>query len=251
MVTKRSGPPLPPGPPADPIIGHVRKMPTEKLENTLYEWGKVYGRPVVVLNSAEAAIDLLDKRSANYSDRPPFVTFGLIGWVRALPSVRYGKKFQKLRHMAQEYFSAKKSVAYHSIPARETRVLLQNLLSDEKERDHFLGRFSISIIIKIMCGHQISSEEDPLLHVIEEAASTMENAGPPGNTAVDFFPFLQYFPSWFPGTYYAAYARKNKFKIDRLHQYPLELVKKQLTDQTQSWISKAPQEPSTLRERTP
>lgn len=31
------------------------------------------GRSVIVLNSVQAAVDLLDKRSANYSDRPTFV----------------------------------------------------------------------------------------------------------------------------------------------------------------------------------
>ena len=33
------------------------------------------GRSIVVLNSAEAAVDLLEKRSSIYSDRPPFVMF--------------------------------------------------------------------------------------------------------------------------------------------------------------------------------
>jgi hypothetical protein len=33
------------------------------------------GKQVVVLNSAQAAVDLLDKRSSNYSDRPRFVMF--------------------------------------------------------------------------------------------------------------------------------------------------------------------------------
>ena len=33
------------------------------------------GKSVVVLNSEEAATDLLDKRSANYSDRPELAMF--------------------------------------------------------------------------------------------------------------------------------------------------------------------------------
>lgn len=33
------------------------------------------GQHVVVLNSVQAAVDLLDKRGANYSDRPRFTLF--------------------------------------------------------------------------------------------------------------------------------------------------------------------------------
>jgi hypothetical protein len=33
------------------------------------------GMPIVVLNSVEAAVDLLDKRSSIYSDRPRLVMF--------------------------------------------------------------------------------------------------------------------------------------------------------------------------------
>lgn len=31
------------------------------------------GQPVIILNSVQSAIDLLDKKGAIYSDRPPFV----------------------------------------------------------------------------------------------------------------------------------------------------------------------------------
>jgi hypothetical protein len=61
--------PLPPGPPADPIIGHVRIVPSSRPELSFQKWGREYnsdviylnfmGQPVVVLNSAQAAVDLM------------------------------------------------------------------------------------------------------------------------------------------------------------------------------------------------
>ena len=36
---------------------------------------RALGRSIVVLNSVEAAVDLLDKRSSIYSDRPDFGMF--------------------------------------------------------------------------------------------------------------------------------------------------------------------------------
>ena len=47
---------------------------------TIYSGDVIYvsiiGKPIIVLNSAEAARDLFDKRAANYSDRPRFILHG-------------------------------------------------------------------------------------------------------------------------------------------------------------------------------
>jgi len=61
--------PLPPGPPADPIIGHVRIVPSSRPELVFQKWGKEYnsdviylnfmGQPAVILNSAQAAVELM------------------------------------------------------------------------------------------------------------------------------------------------------------------------------------------------
>jgi hypothetical protein len=71
MVTKKSSTPapLPPSPPADPFIGHVRKIPSSRPELAFQKWGKEYnseviylnlmGQPAVILNSAQAAVDLM------------------------------------------------------------------------------------------------------------------------------------------------------------------------------------------------
>lgn len=35
--------PLPPGPPADPLINHLRVIPTKDHPEVYYEWTKTYG----------------------------------------------------------------------------------------------------------------------------------------------------------------------------------------------------------------
>lgn len=77
--------PLPPGPPGEPILGHLRVIPEIGPEHKYIEWSKEYssdilyfnvlGRPIIVLNSVKVAHDLLDKRGANYASRPRFVLF--------------------------------------------------------------------------------------------------------------------------------------------------------------------------------
>lgn len=95
--------PLPPGPKGSPIFGNLRQVPAERSDLQFAKWAKEYsefvldlalaamhissdadtesdiiyvnllGQPVIVLNSVKSAVDLLDKKGAIYSDRPPFV----------------------------------------------------------------------------------------------------------------------------------------------------------------------------------
>ncbi|KAF9456702.1 cytochrome P450 [Collybia nuda] len=227
--------PLPPGPPADPIIGHLRLIPPENQQTLFYKWGKIYGdvlhlhfpgRSVIVLNSIQAATDLLDNRSPNYSDRPSFVILEMMGW----NFFGNNKRSQRHRRMLQQYLAPHKCVEYRPIQTRETRVLLRNLLNDGDARDDHIRRFSTATIIRIAFGHQISSEDDPYVKIAEKVGYAISNSGSPGNTPVDFLPFLRYFPSWFPGTHYAVLARKNRPFVDTLHDYPVEQVISQMAE---------------------
>ncbi|KAG0699886.1 hypothetical protein DFH29DRAFT_1013253, partial [Suillus ampliporus] len=80
-LTKKNPAPYPPGPPGWPLVGNVADMPHIKPWLTFAEWGKRYGdlshieilgQHIIVVNSVKTAIDMLDKKSAVYSDRPVF-----------------------------------------------------------------------------------------------------------------------------------------------------------------------------------
>lgn len=45
---RRNAYPLPPGPPAHPILGHLRMLPPQGMENTLFEWSKTYGSDIAI-----------------------------------------------------------------------------------------------------------------------------------------------------------------------------------------------------------
>ncbi|KAF8063986.1 cytochrome P450 [Lyophyllum atratum] len=237
MKFSRKGLPLPPGPPADPILGHVRLLPSAGQDVFFYNLGKIYGdvlhfsifgRPMIVLNSVNAAIELLDKRSANYSDRPKFPIYETMGMHDCLVFVRYGNDFRMYRKMLREYFSKEKSRAHQRIQAREARILAEKVLAQPERRGDLLIRFATAIVVEIAYGHQIVSDDDPYVKIAEDVCFATVNSGPPGGTPVDIFPFLRYFPSWFPGAYYAGFARKTWHLIRKLYDYPLECVTEEM-----------------------
>ncbi|CAE7077380.1 unnamed protein product, partial [Rhizoctonia solani] len=77
--------PLPPGPPSYPVIGQLLSMPRSmegpafmdmsvKLNSDILSYS-FFGKTIIVLNSNEAAYDLLEKRSSIHSGRfcPPMI----------------------------------------------------------------------------------------------------------------------------------------------------------------------------------
>ncbi|KAG7447684.1 uncharacterized protein BT62DRAFT_1004451 [Guyanagaster necrorhizus] len=77
----RRRPPLPPGPKGLPLIGNLWDVPRAEDYpwHTYARWATTYGdllyldipgNPTVIINSVKAAVDLFEKRSGNYSDRP-------------------------------------------------------------------------------------------------------------------------------------------------------------------------------------
>ncbi|KAF9259613.1 cytochrome P450 [Marasmius fiardii PR-910] len=241
-LSKRTGrPPLPPGPPGDPIIGHLRFFPTQDVGEHFHEWAKTYGdimylsclgRDIVVLGSVEAATELLDKRGAIHSCRPRFTIYNLMGWTSTLTLLPYGKRFIKHRKMLHEFLNQHTCLDYVPIQTEEARKLVRNLIARPIEFRNYLARFATSAILRVAYGQSIESDSDPFLGMIHDVTEAVNKGGPPGNTPVDFFPWLQRLPSWFPGTYYSTHARRYRHKIDKVHSYPLELVRKQLAQGT-------------------
>lgn len=71
--------PLPPGPEPLPLLGNLFDLPLTREYETYTKWGKLYGdvvhvyalgKHIVVLNSVDAANELLDVRATIYSGRP-------------------------------------------------------------------------------------------------------------------------------------------------------------------------------------
>ncbi|KAJ6472470.1 cytochrome P450 [Mycena sanguinolenta] len=229
---------LPPGPPGDPFIGHLLRMPSSDSALVFHEWAKTYGpvmhlqvlgRHMIILDSYQAALDLLDKRGLIYSDRPKFTLYELLGWTPTLTFVPYGSKSQIIqRQMHQSYLSRHKIGDFKLMQTEEARRLVQNLMESPPEKyTKLISRFATGIIAQIVAGHRVTSDNDPYLQISEIVYECMSKTGPPGSSPLDLFPVLQHFPSWFPGAGHLRIVRTGRPALRELHELPLRTVKEQ------------------------
>ncbi|KAJ3558856.1 hypothetical protein NM688_g680 [Phlebia brevispora] len=197
---------MPPGPPGLPLLGNVLQIgQLQWLRFT--EWKQQYGpifslnlagQLVIVLNDFETAADLVDRRSAIYSDRPRFImaseilTGGLL-----IAFVSCGNLWRRLRRAAHDGLNARASVAYQPLQEKESAQLLVHMLKDPENWDVNLKRSAASMVL---CGvYGWLSVDETATGFIQRITQLMKRitcACLPGAYLVEIFPFMLYLPAW-------------------------------------------------------
>ena len=154
---------FPPGPKGYPIVGNLFDLPPTHVWKKFGELGNRYGvlpslnssrganldayrfawvgeiaylnvmgQEMVILNSTKAAVDLLDKRSATYSDRPVVMMCGeIIGWNKSLALTQYGSRFREFRKYMNKLFGSRASVEkFFPLQERETAKFVAKVAAD-------------------------------------------------------------------------------------------------------------------------
>lgn len=238
VFSKQKGLPLPPGPPAEPILGHLRVVPTDHPEYAYTKWGKEYGtdilhfsvlgRSIVVLNSVEAARDLMDKRGANFADRPRFVLFEVMGWGVTLTFLRWSPRFKLHRKLLQQSFTQSACKAYRPILSEEARRSTKAIINKPQDWELLLRQFSQAIVLRIGFGIDVQERDDPYVRMAIDVEEATGQGGVPAGSLVDFFPSLRFMPSCL--SKFSSFleplvhARRTKASIQRLHDAPWDAI---------------------------
>jgi len=186
---------------------------------------KLLGTHMVVLNSAKAAFDLFEKRSAIYSDRPRMPMLREVMRWDAFVTYPYGNKWRASRRMFHQYFRDNTAVMYRPHETKATHELLYRLAhTPENLKDLFL-LMAGSLILNITYGIDVQSADDPYIRMVEDAAHDLSAAGNPGSFLVDTFPILKHVPEWFPGAGFKKRGRELQKNNTAAITAPFQYVK--------------------------
>ncbi|KAJ7499369.1 cytochrome P450 [Mycena latifolia] len=207
---------LPPGPRRFPIFGNALQIPKTYQWLTFSRWAKEYGnlvyldalgQPLIILNSSKSAKDLLEQRSAIYSDRPHLEMARLSGYDKGMVLQPYNDDWRQQRKIVTQDLAPRMVPRYHAFQEAEARLLVKNVLEDPNRLEHFVKLRIGTIIIRITYGHYISTDDDPFLALGRAAMDIFSRSAEPGVWLVDSVPLLKYLPTWFPGAGFLTTAK--------------------------------------------
>ncbi|KAJ7189263.1 cytochrome P450 [Mycena filopes] len=256
----RSKLPLPPGPPKLPIVGNLFDIPPAFEWETYAEWGRKYrgprfysfassteqrsqdsdiihlnlaGQSLVVLLSHDATVDLLEKRSSLYSDRPRLTMyFDLVGWDFNFALMGYGNKWRAHRRLFNQRFNPTALSKFRPHELAVTHRLLGRLLNTPDNFEQHLSQMTGELIISITYGINPLPVDDPYIALAERGVASGTDSIIPGKFLVDTFPLLKYVPDWFPGAGFKRQAKAWRKIAEDFRDVPFDEVKHQVASGT-------------------
>ncbi|KAK0479643.1 cytochrome P450 [Armillaria novae-zelandiae] len=225
--------PFPPGPKRLPLIGNLWNVPRtiDHPWRTYAKWAGTYGdvfyldipgNPTVVINSAQAAEDLFEKRSGNYSDRPDFTMMKLSGWDYNLAFMRYSNRWRTHRRMFHQYFQPRVVPEYYPVQLKATSVLLKQLLKSPDAFAHHIRHHTGSVIMKTVYGYDVDPNGDQFVELVDRTHESIHMVGNVGSFLVDYIPSLKYLPRWVPGTRFLSLARAWSKDVEEMAEAPFQ-----------------------------
>ncbi|KZT30011.1 cytochrome P450 [Neolentinus lepideus HHB14362 ss-1] len=242
LLARRSRVRLPPGPTGLPFLGNALDIPPSHQWTTYVEWSKKFGdvmhlsalgRHLIILNSLDAARDLLEKRSSIYSDRPKFTMISdLMGWDWAIQFMSYGPRFKLYRSNVVAPLRKQVLHRYHPIQIREARQLVLELYHSPGECLPLIKHASGATMMSILYGCKNGQKRNDYVHLADAATESLVIAGNVGKYLVDLIPVLKYVPKWFPGAEFQRQAREWRKLCLSLIDIPFTDVKQSLANGT-------------------
>ncbi|KIK54121.1 hypothetical protein GYMLUDRAFT_264755 [Collybiopsis luxurians FD-317 M1] len=191
------------------------------------------GKSIVILNSATAISDLLEKRSSIYSSRPhSTMLVELMGWGNTLPFMPYNDAWKAQRKIFHQAVPPSDIARFHSKLLQATHNLVPVLARTDDYKGDLHSWIGV-MMLDVVYGIQAEEAED-FLPLVEKAITSLGIAGAPGAFYVDQIPFLKYIPEWFPGADFKRKAKEWNLVRARITEDTFRTTKEQIASSTAS-----------------
>ncbi|CAE6452064.1 unnamed protein product [Rhizoctonia solani] len=222
---------------APPGLDYLAYMKLGKQLNSDIIYMDMMGQPFIILNSAQIASDLLEKRSAIYSDRscaPMVKSPTLLDWSSFPTVLPCSDAWRRQRRRMGNWLNIRAVRQFDGLQQNVVRRLLGRLLDVSEARKPFekmKHQFSFAMAFatfKLAYGYKLKSDEDPFFLDAVQATNNLFSAMVRSNFLVNAFPVLDYLPIWFPCASWKRTAQKWREHKNRAVNAPYEWAKNQV-----------------------
>jgi cytochrome P450 len=200
---------LPPGPPTVPILGNLHLFPRSELHIQFQKWAREWGDiftlkiasgTMIVISSATAAKELLDKTGWNASDRPSMFLVDQITDGNHMGFMKYGPRLRTLKKWLSQALSPQATATYAPIQEAECSQFIYDILEHPDAFYYATRRFTHSVAKSIVYGTRIPHHTSPDASAFFEILHALEHTVTPGtHPPIDILTFLKYIPRrWAP-----------------------------------------------------
>ncbi|OBZ68830.1 O-methylsterigmatocystin oxidoreductase [Grifola frondosa] len=195
-----------PGPTPFPIIGNI--IPPGQIWKKLavlgQEYGPVFslrtfGKPMLVLNGAAIAREILDVKSAIYWSRPVPKLIELAGMDRGVLFENDPIRLRQSRKMLNIILSPRKLENYRSVMEKYVVQFLNNLLESPERFSEHIRSVPGGITLEMSHGYKIHGAHDPVIEMADITVQNFSKANRFGSHITNFFPSVADLPSFLPG----------------------------------------------------
>ncbi|KAF9455804.1 cytochrome P450 [Collybia nuda] len=159
---------------------------------------RLFGQPVILLSSSEAATDLLETRHKNYSGRPNSILASTaMQGDMMMPFIHSNDRFKRVRKLVNKELRPT-AVTEHFNPIQTVEIhrLVSSIIQAPGEWEALVARCMGSILTTAVYDKPLKSgtEADSIIKDVIRLNDELIDAIDSGQNYVDFLPFLQYIP---------------------------------------------------------
>ncbi|KJA22860.1 hypothetical protein HYPSUDRAFT_1083859 [Hypholoma sublateritium FD-334 SS-4] len=181
-----------------------------------------WGVPAIVINTKNAALDLLGSRTT-FASKPKWPMAELIGRQSNVGFTYYGERLKRFREVLRKPLNIQSiSLFWGPYLEEQSYNLCQSLFKDS-EQFYALVEINIQeLIVMLTYGYRPDSQYLKVYHtMMRETGEALQ----PGRWAVNYIPALKWVPAWFPGAGFQAWVECARLRFTEVARTPFYKTK--------------------------